>query len=213
MFTPLSPGIIRPRGWLYRQLRLQADGLSGHLDQFWPDVANSAWIGGDAEGWERRPYWLDGVVLLAYALDDAVLIARVTRRVDHILERQHDDGWLGPVHDTSDTRRKPFDPWPVFVLFKALSQFYEATGDQRVLPAMVRFLHRLDALLDEQPLFDWGRYRWADLVVTIHWLYERIGEPWLLTLAHRVHCQGFDWRAHLERFPYVPPAAREHLSA
>ena len=123
MRTLKSP--IRPRGWLYRQLRLQADGLSGHLDQFWPDVANSAWIGGDAEGWERGPYWLDGMVPLAYALDDAVLIARVTRWVDHILERQHDDGWLGPVHDTSDTRRKPFDPWPVFVLFKALSQFYE----------------------------------------------------------------------------------------
>ena len=211
MFTPLPPGIIRPRGWLYRQLRLQADGLSGHLDQFWPDVANSAWIGGSAEGWERGPYWLDGMVPLAYALDDAVLIARVTRWVDHILERQRNDGWLGPVHDTSDTRRKPFDPWPVFVLFKALSQFYEATGDQRVLPAMVRFLHRLDVLLDEQPLFDWGRYRWADLVVTIHWLYERISEPWLLTLAHKVHRQGFDWRAHFEQFPYTSRQRREDI--
>lgn len=48
--TPLPPGAIRPAGWLWRQLRAQADGLSGHLADFWPDVANSAWIGGAAEG-------------------------------------------------------------------------------------------------------------------------------------------------------------------
>jgi len=58
-FRPLPLGAIRPAGWLQRQLRLQADGLTGHLDEFWPDVARSRWFGGDAEGWERAPYWLD----------------------------------------------------------------------------------------------------------------------------------------------------------
>ena len=28
------------------QLKLQAEGLSGHLAQFWPDVMDSVWIGG-----------------------------------------------------------------------------------------------------------------------------------------------------------------------
>jgi hypothetical protein len=37
------------------QLRIQAAGLSGHLDEFWPDVAQSQWFGGKAEGWERAP--------------------------------------------------------------------------------------------------------------------------------------------------------------
>lgn len=55
----LPLGCIQPAGWLQNQLRIQADGLSGHLDEFWPDVADSAWIGGEAEGWERDPYWLD----------------------------------------------------------------------------------------------------------------------------------------------------------
>jgi len=54
-FRPLPLGAIRPRGWLARQLRLQADGLTGHLDEFWPDVAESQWFGGQAEGWERAP--------------------------------------------------------------------------------------------------------------------------------------------------------------
>ena len=38
-FVPLPLGAIRPAGWLRRQLRIQADGLSGHLDEFWPDIA------------------------------------------------------------------------------------------------------------------------------------------------------------------------------
>src|SRR5690242_8586161 len=74
--APLPLGQIRPAGWLRQQLRIQADGLSGHLDEFWPDIANSRWIGGDAEGWERGPYWLDGIVPLAYLLDDERLRPR-----------------------------------------------------------------------------------------------------------------------------------------
>ena len=60
---------IKPRGWLKRQLQIQAEGLSGNLDKIWPDVGQSAWIGGGREGWERVPYWLDGFIPLAYLLD------------------------------------------------------------------------------------------------------------------------------------------------
>ena len=53
--TALSPlGSIRPAAWLREQLVVQAAGLSGHLDEFWPDVQDSAWIGGKQEGWERE---------------------------------------------------------------------------------------------------------------------------------------------------------------
>ncbi|MFO7775828.1 MAG: hypothetical protein R6W89_08530 [Candidatus Hydrogenedentota bacterium] len=69
-FEPLPLGTIEPEGWLREQLQLQADGLTGNLDTFWPDVMDSGWIGGDAEGWERAPYWLDGLVPLAWLLDD-----------------------------------------------------------------------------------------------------------------------------------------------
>ena len=55
-FLPFPLEAIKPRGWLAEQLRIQADGLSGHLDEFWPDIKDSAWIGGQAEGWERMPY-------------------------------------------------------------------------------------------------------------------------------------------------------------
>jgi hypothetical protein len=55
LFTPLPLRQITPRGWLLAQLQLQADGLTGHLDEFWPSVKDSRWIGGEAEGWERGP--------------------------------------------------------------------------------------------------------------------------------------------------------------
>ena len=61
---------IKPLGWLRRQLSIQAYSLSGNLDKVWPDIKESAWIGGSREGWERVPYWLDGFIPLAYLLDD-----------------------------------------------------------------------------------------------------------------------------------------------
>ena len=61
-------GSIKPTGWLYNQLKTQADGLSGHLQRFWPDVRNSSWLYPENR-WQETysdrggnlPYWLNGV--------------------------------------------------------------------------------------------------------------------------------------------------------
>jgi uncharacterized protein len=202
-FSPLPLGSIRPRGWLSHQLRTQASGLTGHLEEFWPDLGpNSGWLGGTGESWERGPYYLDGLVPLAYLLDDNVLMARAQKWIDRVLDHQHANGWLGPLHDTHDGRHRPYDAWPVMVMLKVLAQHEGATGDPRVVPAMTRFLAYLRDNLDRYPLHSWGEFRWAELALSIAWLYNRTGESWLLDLAARVHEQGYDWTDHFHDFRY-----------
>ncbi len=197
-------GRIVPHGWLRRQLKIQAEGLTGHLDEFWPHVGDSGWIGGDAEGWERAPYWLDGLVPLAFLLDDDRLKQKAHRWMKYILAHQEDDGWLGPIEGKRHWggAEGRYDPWPVTILLKAMTQYQEATGNARVIPAMTAFLKRLDTLIDDTPLSSWAQYRWADLAVSILWLHEREPQPWLLSLAGKISRQGYDWEGHFKDFPY-----------
>ena len=208
-YEPLPVGVIKPAGWLKDQLRAQADGLSGHIDEFWPDIKDSGWIGGKAEGWERVPYWMDGLTPLAYQLDDATLKAKVFRYIDYALKHQQEDGWIGPQQSTSPSGTyQPRDPWPVYVMLKVFIQYYSASGDERVIPAMQKYLKVLDKQLDERPLFEWNKSRWQDLVLCIHWLYDRTGEPWLLDLAEKAHRQGYDWIKHFEEFSFKDRAEK-----
>jgi len=63
-FEPLPAGSVTPRGWLLKQLQLQASGLSATLDLFWGDVANSIWTGGNMDTGlhERFPYWCRNIL-------------------------------------------------------------------------------------------------------------------------------------------------------
>jgi uncharacterized protein len=204
--TLLPLGAIRPRGWLRRQLEIQADGLSGHIDEFWPDLGpDNMWLGGGAEGWERGPYYLDGLVPLAFLLDDQRLQTKVHTWIEAIVASEDEHGWLGPVQAPG---RQAYDVWPNVIVLKALTQYAEATGDARIVPLMLRYCGFLQRRLPEHPLIQWARYRWQDLVLSIHWLYNRTGEAWLLDLASLVKQQGFDWNAHFADFRYTRKLGR-----
>ncbi|HUO58573.1 MAG TPA: beta-L-arabinofuranosidase domain-containing protein [bacterium] len=212
-FKPLPLGAVKPQGWLLEQLKLQAGGLSGHLDEFWPDVAKSGWIGGPYEGWERAPYWLDGFIPLAFLTGDAKLEKDAKRWVDYILEHSLPDGWLGPErgsgpHGSNAYPNEARDPWPQFIILKALAQYQEATGDPRIIPAMERDLKSLDFQLDQRHLFAWNFFRWQDCLVTLFWLYDRTGEPWLLDLARKVAGQGYNWSKHFNDLPVKDKSPR-----
>ncbi len=211
---PLPLGAIRARGWLERQLRIQAEGLAGHLDRFWPDVADSRWFGGESEGWERAPYWLDGFVALAWTLDDPELRARATERVGQILALQGEDGWLGPkdAHSINPERTPQYDLWALFLALKVLVQFHEATGDPRVEPAVEACLRHLSRRVKLLPLFNWGQARWFEALIAIWWLYERRPERWLLELALELRVQGIDWAAWFEDWPLTEKTRRRRWS-
>lgn len=208
-FRPLPLGSIRPGGWLRRQLRIQADGLSGHLDEFWPDVGRSQWFGGDAEGWERAPYWLDGVIPLAWVLDDAPLKEKVSGYVEEILARQRPDGWYSPY--PTDAASRPYDHWAILLANKMMVQYHDATGDDRVLRAVEASLRALAEGLTRDPLFRWGRYRWFEGLIPAFYLYERTGEAWILELARTLREQGMDYQALWQGEDVTVPTPRRGL--
>ncbi len=192
---PLPLTSVRPSGWLRKQLQIQADGLSGKLDEFWPSVGpDSGWLGGKGESWERGPYYLDGLVPLAFLLDDPVLIAKAHKWVRWTLENQRPDGAIGPA--------KNQDWWPNMVMLKVLTQYQEATGDARVIPLMQRYAKYQLTRMKQVPLKEWAIYRWADEVVALLWLYNRTGDAEVLELARMLHDQGYDWKGHFANFQY-----------
>jgi uncharacterized protein len=198
VYSELPLGAIKPAGWLKRQLEIQASGLGGHLDEFWPDIKDSAWIGGKAEGWERTPYWLDGAIPLALLLDDPALKAKVKKYVDYALDHQTQDGWLGPIGDSQ--KHKPYDVWPLFVIFKAFMQYEQATGDPRIVPSMLKACKKIDEVTTKEPLYSWAQFRGADLIVGLQWLVEKTGDQSVLALADKIYNQSYNWRTHFENF-------------
>ncbi len=203
-FYPLPLGAVHPTGWLRKQEEIQANGLTGHLDEFWNDVGpNSGWLGGTGESWERGPYYLDGLLPLAYQLQDPKLIQKAKRWVDWSLNSQRSDGQFGPP--------KNDDWWPRMVMLKVLTQYAEVSGDARVIPFMTKYFAYELRELPNRPLKDWGKYRWQDNVYTVVWLYNRTGDKSLLELAKLLHDQGYDWEAQFANFRYTTKETREKL--
>lgn len=202
-FYPLPLGSVKPHGWLKNQLEIQADGLTGHIDEFWPDLRDSAWLGGTGEAWERGPYYMDGLIPLAYMLGDANLIAKARKWVSWTLDHQAESGWIGP--------EKNKDWWPNYVALKALTQYEEATGDPRVIPVMQKYFAYQLASLAATPLKEWAVYRWPDELVSVLWLYNRTGDPKLLDLARLLAKQGYDWKAQFANFEYRDKTPKDKI--
>lgn len=202
-FSPLSLNAIVPSGWYKRQLEIQAAGLSGHLDELWPDIYDSQWLGGSSEGWERLPYWLDGFIPLAALLRDELLLARARKYIDAILAHQQEDGWLCPTRTQKERER--YDMWALFLLLKVLVVWHDATGDARVEEAVYRALVSLDCHIDHSTLFNWAQTRWFECLIPIFWLYEHRPEPWIWDLAVKLHAQGFDWESFFTTWPMESP--------
>ena len=106
--SPLPLGSIRPEEWLLEQLQTQRDGLTGGLDERWSDLGpESGWLGGPGNCGENAPYYLDGLVALAWTLDDEALKAKAMRYIEWILASQREDGRFGPERND--------DYWPLMI--------------------------------------------------------------------------------------------------
>ena len=204
-YTALPIGAIKPQGMLLKMLELQRDGLTGHLDSVYSVVCgdNNGWLGGTGDGWERGPYWLDGLVPLAYLLDDDKLKQKAQKWIEWSIENQREDGYFGPKPLPHDYERIPGtqqgkreDWWPKMVMLKVLQQYYMATGDDRVIALMTKyFQYQLKNLPEKELGFMsyWGNRRGGDNLAVVYWLYNITKEKKLLELAELIHKQTYDW--------------------
>ena len=192
-YTLYTTNEIKPQGWLLRQLKLQAEGLNGNLDKVWPDVRDSMWIGGNREGWERVPYWLDGFIPLAYLLDDEDMKSRAKGYIDKILEFQRPDGWICP---NGNTPIEKYDNWAVQLISKVLAVYYECSRDVRIPDVLYRLMKNYYELLSEGKitLFKWAKYRWFESFIALDLLRKLYpNDKWICDLARMLKEQGADY--------------------
>ncbi|MBS7564084.1 glycoside hydrolase family 127 protein [Mucilaginibacter sp. Bleaf8] len=201
-YVQLPLGAIKPQGWLREMLVRQKDGLTGQLDKLYPLVMSkrNGWLGGDGDQWERGPYWIDGLLPLAYILNDKELIAKAKPWVEWAIKSQQPDGYFGPAKDYSPEagiqRDNSRDWWPKMVMLKVLQQYYSATQDKRVINLMTNYFKYQLKELPQKPLDHWtfwARYREGDNLMMVYWLYNITGDKFLLDLGDLLHKQGYDY--------------------
>jgi len=201
-YVELPLGSIKPTGWLNEMLIRQKNGATGNLDELYPQVmgARNGWLGGDGDQWERGPYWIDGLLPLAYILDDQGLKAKVKPWIEWAIKSQRADGYFGPEKDFGPEpglqRNNSADWWPKIVMLKILQQYYSATGDKRVIDLMDRYFKYQLKTLPGKPLGNWtfwAEYRSADNLQAVYWLYNITGQKYLLDLGNLLHKQGYDF--------------------
>ena len=218
-YLELPLGSIHPEGWLREMLVRQKEGSTGQLDALYPKVMGprNGWLGGDGDQWERGPYWIDGLLPLAYILDDRELIEKTKPWVEWALNSQQPDGYFGPSTDypaeTGLQRNNSRDWWPKMVMLKILRQYHSATGDGRVVELFDKYFRYQLKELPNTPLGHWtfwGEFRACDNLANVYWLYNLTGESYLLELAELIHKQSFDFTTSFLEGSHLPHPGSLH---
>jgi len=216
-YKPLPLGSIKPLGWLKDQMQSQADGLAGHQHDFFAPVSDSRWTGGDYDYSslnEGLPYWFNGLVPLAYGLDDERLISTVQSALATVLQLQSNTtGVLGPPNPDTGLVQSS-DTWGRYPFMLGMIQMAEA--DSALAPAIVDSLYRwipymYNVLADGvDPNEVWGRARYQDAVITMQWLYENYPKyngtdkrPLLSNTMYRLKMHGADWIGYYQEQSYI----------
>ncbi len=198
----LPVGAIEPAGWVHRQLELQADGFHGHLTEISRFLIKegNAWLSPAGEGdhgWEEPAYWLKGFSNCGYILGDERMIKESKIWIEAALASQKDDGWFGPDKGRKGAATRlqgREDLWPNMITLFCLQDYYEFTGDKRVIELMTRYMKYLVTVPEDRFLVGyWPKMRGGDLLYSVYWLYNRTGDKFLLELAEKVHRHTAEW--------------------
>lgn len=144
--SQLKLGTVHPRGWLLEQLKRNKEGIGGHLPELEPRMIGTPYTTRETEpywGEERKAGWgaeisgnyWNGLIELAYTLDDEELKMKARKWVEEMLKNRKDDGYLGTYTD-SDNIFDDFNGYGTSCGMKALLSYYSATGDKKIFDAV-----------------------------------------------------------------------------
>ena len=190
----LPLGAIRPQGWLNDQMQLMSN-LQRRIGALSGFVKDGEWSGG-----ESLPRYVRGLILLSSALDDKMLKEKIASFISPIFASANEGGDFGPKNTLSQT--------PKIEAVKALLTYYEATGNERVLPFLKKFFknqfntHTVSAMW-----FD-SRARLLEEIEAIDAVYKETDLEWLHDLGEILRDASCDWFKIASRFPYKKPYNR-----
>eukprot|EP00040_Diaphanoeca_grandis_P039116 m.258178 g.258178 ORF g.258178 m.258178 type:complete len:667 (-) comp36246_c0_seq1:227-2227(-) len=128
---PLQWGTVSPRGWIKDWAVAGANGAVSPINSWFAtgDIKNgrsNGWMKGQAP-WpmdEQSAYWIDGMTRLGLVLNDPTLKARTAEDIAAVIKNDFfgEPGGGGP------------EGWPRSVYSRAMLAYFDATGDDRVVP-------------------------------------------------------------------------------
>ena len=209
LYIPLPYGAVRPEGWLARELRIQAAGLSSAMPVFYSPIVDSQWLGGNStyDMWvDNYVYWLQGFLPQAIQQNDSAQLRLVQTHIDYILAHAEPNGWLGPQPPNPAGRLY----WPRYPMLMAFFAWWEygvavnGTGDARLITASLAWLHLSRELMRTIPFGESGigDSRWQDLLQPPAWLLDNVPSlpdeerTFLMELSTEIYRQGVavvDW--------------------
>ena len=161
-FNWLKFGEVMPSGWIKSQmLRDVREGSAGHLDELATQASSdifgsrrnapgkpNAAVEGGAEGtWfngETEGNWRSGYIMLAYLSGDPSAMRKADASVQHILQSQDADGYIGIYSPELRYSSSPVsgELWTQACILRGLVAYYELTGNASVLSAVERAVKR-----------------------------------------------------------------------
>ena len=184
-YVKLPFGAVKPRQWLDSQLVLQANGLTGHLDEIWSAVATPSGL--PKSGNEYLYNYYEGLVPLAYLLNNAALIKKAKTDVDYFLTNSN---YLSANTENFDHA----------CINRMMVEYYEITQDSRVIPAMTDYFHTINTagLTGD----DYSMVRLGEHLSYAYWLYNRTGDTVILNAVAKQCKNSIDvWKNYFRDFP------------
>lgn len=140
-YKPLPVGSVEPEGWIRAQMTTDAvDGMAGHFIELRPAFGSASWVtkNGNPAAGEMGGNWIDGYVRMAWLTGNPVAKKKAADFIRDILNSKDSDGYIGNIKAEKRFNNRMTDEfWMQSRTYVALLAYYELTGDNKVLDAVI----------------------------------------------------------------------------